>query len=73
MFMQIDEVAVDIADWKAFTKTGDEEAKRRIAEKIEGIALYCHALSLSSKEYVRVPLDELEIAGIVKYVTVHTK
>jgi hypothetical protein len=58
MFMECDEIAVEIELWKA-ASGGDREAKAKLRGQLKGITLYVHALSLPAGSYETVTAREV--------------
>jgi hypothetical protein len=63
VFVEIDEVAVPLADWVAVLR-GDVAAAKRIRGHLDGIVTYCHALSVGG-ECAIVTLRELDRYGCI--------
>ncbi len=62
--------AVKADDWEA-AWAGDEAARRRIAEALEGVDLYYHAGPALGAGYSWVGVADLICHGIVRRVTLH--
>lgn len=66
--MEIDNVAVNAADWELARK-GDKAAQQRIAGSIDGLTLYLHILTTEPDE-ILVTLRELQELHIINSVTI---
>jgi len=63
--------AVKQDDFEAVVLRNDDDARRRIAEALDGVELYFHAGPHFGEEYVWVTLAELICHRIISRVTLH--
>jgi len=63
--------AVNATDFEAVVLRNDDEARRRIAENLDGVDLYFHAGPSFDDSYVWVTLAELICHRIIPRVTLH--
>lgn len=70
MFLEIHQAAVKASDW-ALVITGDEAARERVRQQLDGKVLYVHNLSVEFPEYIPITLEELNRFDVISSVTIH--
>lgn len=66
MLLEADEIVVDLDDW-TWALAGNEDAKKRLKEQVNGLTLYVHAFSGEGKV---VTIRDLAALGIIESVSV---